>query len=282
MSAETSQYLQFLQACPTGCLLIDSGGVVTSMNEMAIDVMGIPEDKLLGVPLGELLVPEFSDSWEALLRGASAKPASVTVRISRALLPLELTVKQIDANHMAVGVRSMENEFELSAKAAGDLTHDVLTGLPDHYHVLSELYRRSHANQPKPMALLCLWIDELAGLVTSHGDKQVERVVKESGERIKGKLRSPDLVGRFEKSGFLALLTSDADTDQITEIAERLRGEIAFPVYFDKKLVSFTTSVALTSVMNTKPSIEKLLALLEASGNRASTSGGSRTDILQL
>ena len=282
MSAEVEKYAPVLRCSPIGCIIV-SGGVIRAANPEVVETTGIPLGRLLGVPLCDLLVPEFQAPLAALLDDASeATSVALGVRLSRALAPVELLVRRLDDGVNIVGVRSMATEYFFSAKAAGSLTHDVITGFPDRYQLLSQLHDRITATQPTPLALVCLWIDELPQLVSTNGERAVDRVVREVGQRIQGRLRSPDVLGRFDEAGFLTLLTSDAPTTQLTEIAERLRAEVAFPVEFDGSLVSFTASVAVASVSDRRPSVERALAQLEAAGNRAKAGGGNRTEILEL
>lgn len=284
MSADIEQYEEALNLAPIGCLLVEDG-VIRMVNPEAIETMGIPMDRMLGVPLAELLVPEYENACVDLLDRTGSAVNSVgaePVRLARALAPMELMARGIDNGVVIVGVRSMSNEHYYSAQAGGSLTHDTVTGFPDHYHVLSQLHERLASPNKKPMALLCLWIDELPDMAETHGKRAVHRVMREAGQRLQDRLRAPDVLGRFEEAGFLVMMSSDSKPEQLTEIAERLRGEIAFPVELDRGLVSFTASVVVGSISNQRPSIERILALLEAAANRAANSGGNRTDYLTI
>ncbi len=281
MSSSRELFAELLDKSPSGCLLLE-GGVIKQVNTVAIEVMGIPRQRMIGVPLAELLVPEYEEACVDLLQRVGDRPESEPVRLAAGLAPVELTAKSLDDGVTVVSVRSMANEHYYSAQASGALTHDLTTGLPSHYHVLSNLNAELASSRRKPLALLCLWVDELAELADVNGKRAVQRVVKEVGQRIDGKLRAPDTLGRFDDAGFLIVMSSDAATEQLTEIAERLRAEVAFPVEFDGGLVSFTASIVVGTVNYDRPSIERILALLEAAANRAASSGGNRTEVLTL
>jgi|GEM_PF-6136074 len=277
------QTLQSLVAfCPSGCIVLNSDGTVSLVNDLASQATDIPTDKLLGVPFADLLVPEFGDYFTAILASDLEEAQTISVRLASGLKPIELRITAIADSTYVMSVRDLMTEHKLSAQAGADLTHDQLTGLPNQYHVLALLNERMNASNPKPLSLVCVWIDELPELTSSHGIKAVEKVIQEVGDRLTQKLRAPDMLGRFDEAGFLALLTSDAKEEELAEIADRLRNEIAFPVNFDKKLVSFTASVALATLGNKKPSVERILALMESSGTRAANDGGNRTDILKF
>jgi diguanylate cyclase (GGDEF)-like protein len=279
--ADVEQYHNLLRYSPFGCLLV-TGGEILAVNDEAVAVLGIPRDRLLGVPLGDLLVPEYEPAWTDLLVTASDSPSTAAVRLSRGLAPIELTVRALTGELVVAGVRSMAAEHRYSALAGAELTHDAVTGFPNRYHLLSQLNERLTAPQAGPLALIGVWIDDLPHLASSRGEQAVSRLVREVGRRIQSRLRGPDLLGRLDEAGFLTVLRSSAPIAQLTDVAERLRAEIAFPVDFDDSLVSFTASVVVGSVAGRQPSIERAVALIEAAADRAASGGGNRTEILEL
>ncbi|MGF1597459.1 MAG: GGDEF domain-containing protein [Acidimicrobiales bacterium] len=283
MTAEVEKYASLLRLAPFGCLVVIDG-VVKAANTEAIEVTGVPLGRLLGVELRDLLVPEFHEPCDDALAGANGTTRRLAVRLARALAPVELNVRaSADNENVAiVGVRSMESEYRLSARSAGELTHDQVTGLPDRYQLLSLFHERMNVPRRSTLALVALWVDDLGQLSETKGEGTADRIVREVGERIQARLRSPDVIGRLDHDGFLSILTSDAPTAQLTEIADRLRGEVAFPVDVENSLISFTASVAVASLQDRQPSIERALAQLEAAANRARNSSGNRTEVLEL
>ena len=281
MSTEQQPYADLLQWCPGPCALVEDG-VIRAVNDEVVATTDIPRGRLLGVPLADLLVPEFTAAWLRAIENADVTVRSVAVRLARGLTPLELTVRALPDGQVAVGLRSMAADMHYSALAGAELTHDPVTGFPNRYYVLSQLHDRITSPQRTPLALVGLWIDELPQLAEAQGERVVDRVVWEVGQRLQTRLRSPDVLGRFDSAGFLSLLTSDAPTSQLTEIADRLRDEVAFPVDFDDTLVSFTASVAVASISERRPSIERALAQLDAAANRAASGAGNRTEVLEI
>lgn len=285
MTAEIERFDPLLTLAPLGCLLVE-GGIIRRVNAQAVETMDIPSERMVGVPLKELLVPDHEDGCVELLEQAATdpddRPRTQSVRLARGLRPIELMARLVAGDLVLVGVRSMMAEHRYSAQAGGALTHDPITGFPDHYHVLSQLNERLLAPNRKPLALVALWIDDLQGLSETHGMRVVNRVMRETGLRLQDRLRGPDLLGRFDDAGFLVVMSSESTSEQLTEIADRLRSEVAFPVELDRGLVSFTASVVVGSITSPGVSIERVLALLEAAANRAANSKGNRTDFLSI
>lgn len=281
MPSDLDALTELFDVVPVGCLLLDEGVIVAS-NDQALATMAIPRDRLVGVPLAELLVPEFEEAYNEMLSVLGAESASLSVRLAAGLAPIELLARKVSDGKAIVVVRSMATEHHYSAQSGGALTHDLVTGLPDHFHVLSQLHLRLSAPKRLPMAIMCLWVDDLGQLAEMHGQRAVERIVKEVSNRVQHKLRAPDMIGRFEDAGFLVLMTTDSQAEDLTDVAERLRDEVAFPIEIDGNLLSFTASVVVASIAHHRPSIERILALLEAAANRAVVSGGNRTDVLAI
>lgn len=285
MAAEAERFADLVRLSPGACLLV-SGGVVEAVNAETVEVTGIPEERLVGVPLTELLLPELEPAWHDGVRraqsgGVAPAVARVRSRLGATLEPVELSLRHLGEDHLIVGLRGTAAEHHYSALAGAELTHDPVTGLANRYHLLALLHHRITSADRNPLALVGLWVDELPKLAGVRGDRAAERVVREVGQRLQSRLRSPDVLGRFDDSGFLALLGSEAPPSQLTEIAERLRGEVAFPVEVDNGLASFTASVAVASITSRRASIHKALSQLEAAAARAAQ-GGNRTEILDV
>jgi len=285
VAAEAERFADLVRLIPGACLLV-SDGVVEAVNAETVEVTGIPEDRLVGVSLTELLLPELEPAWHDGVRraqtgGLSPSVALVRTRLGATLEPVELSLRHLGDDRLIVGLRGTAAEHHYSALAGAELTHDPVTGLANRHHLLALLHHRITSADRNPLALVGLWIDELPKLAGVRGDRAAERVVREVGQRIQARLRSPDVLGRFDDSGFLALLGSEAPPAQLTEIAERLRGEVAFPVEVDNGLASFTASVAVASITSRRASIHKALSQLEAAAARAAQ-GGNRTEILDV
>jgi len=75
MTSEKGQYSELVRRSPGGCLLLQDG-VVQQVNPEAVEIMGIPSGRLLGVRLSELLVPEFEDALGDLLERRAERQSS--------------------------------------------------------------------------------------------------------------------------------------------------------------------------------------------------------------
>ncbi len=281
MVTDAERLAEIVRFSPGACLVLEEGEV-RGANAEAIDVTGIPRKRLVGVALHELAIDEHQESTKAAIAAASSTVTTHRLRLSGGLRPIELSIRLVAGRISLVMVRSLAFEHELSAKAGGSLTHDAVTSLPDRYHVLEQLQHRLTVVPAQPLALIGLWIDDLDTLVNEQGQRVVDRINRQVGERVQARLRGPDLLGRFDSAGFLVLLNTDSEMEQLKEIADRLRSEVSFPVEFDGSLVSFTSSVMVASIGKKRPSIERILARLQMVSEKAAGGAGNRTDIFSL
>jgi len=272
-----------LRWIPGGCLVVEQGIVEAANAEAAVVLSATPE-QLLGARLDSLVIEEHQPLVAELEKAIGSRPLTLEVRARGSLDPFELTYRPGfgGPTGAVVGVRSMLREYRLSALAGAELTHDQTTGLPNRLYLLSQLNERITASRARPLAIACVWIDELDGLRSSRGEHAVSRVLREVASRMGRRLRGPDLLGRLDESGFLALLSSEAPTKQIAEIGQRLRDEIAFPVDFNDTLISFTASIAVASIGADRPTLAEAVAAVEAAASRAKHSGGNHTEVFPV
>ncbi len=281
MATDAERIADVLRFSPIACVVVEDG-VIKGANAEAIDVSRVPRGRLVGSPLSELVVEESAGEVERILAGAGDSLVSGQVRLAAGLVPIELTTRRISGRLQIVSLRHMEVEHRMSAMAGGELTHDAITGLPDRYHVLEKLHERLTVAPTSPLALIAIWIDDLDSLRAERGDRVAQKITRQVGERVQARLRGPDLLGRLDDAAFLALLTTDSELEQLREIADRLRGEVSFPVEVDGGLVSFTSSVMVVSIGAKRPSLERVLARLETVGRKAAASGGNRTELFTM
>ncbi len=275
MAKSVDSLTDLIKAAPVATLVVEDG-VVRGVSNEAVQVLGVPRDRLLGVDLVEFMVPELAGSVGDALQAAGSSLNTVESRLGVNLAPIEFTFRQLSRRTVAVGVRSLAREHGLSANAGGELTHDLVTRLPNRYHVLEQLHHRLGAPRPMPLAVVAVWIDELGTMREERGGRVADRICRQVGERMAARLRGPDLLGRFDESGFVALLTTDAEGEGLVEIASRLRDEVAFPVEIDGGLVSFTATVAVGQ-LPPRSSLQSIVMQLDSAGERAARSGGNRT-----
>jgi len=163
-------------------------------------------------------------------------------------------VRPIDRNELKARLKTqirrkrfqekLRSNYEVSLSMA--LT-DTLTGLYNRRYLNVHLQKllQDGGDQKKPLAILMFDIDHFKSVNDTHGHNVGDEVLKTFADRIKGRLRSFDILARTGGEEFVAVLV-DVQFEKACYIAERLRRSVAedpFPASIEEGELSITTSI---------------------------------------
>jgi two-component system cell cycle response regulator len=152
---------------------------------------------------------------------------------------------------------------------------DPLTGLRNRRYVrrhLEGVLRNSGA------AVLLLDVDHFKAVNDTHGHAAGDVVLREIAERVRGHLRSADVVARYGGEEFMVVM-SGATAEDGRLVAERLRGAIAQqPVAVEGQVLSVTASVGVAGGPAGTVA-DELVAAADAALYRAKKAGRNRVEI---
>jgi diguanylate cyclase (GGDEF)-like protein len=100
-------------------------------------------------------------------------------------------------------------------EASGVLNHEMMQS-----HLREAL--GTFAEHPVPFSILCMEIDNLAGIQARDGPGAVASVLRIVAQTLENSLRPTDFLGRWQENQFLAILMECSATE-IVRAAERLR-----------------------------------------------------------
>ena len=124
--------------------------------------------------------------------------------------------------------------------------HDALTGLHNRAAFTARL-ERALARTPAQNAASLLFID-LDGfkLVNDkHGHAVGDALLREVAERLRGRVRRGDLVGRLGGDEFTVLLTNIAKPEQGAEVADKLLDALTAPYRLGEKVLNIGASIGV-------------------------------------
>jgi diguanylate cyclase (GGDEF)-like protein len=170
-------------------------------------------------------------------------------------------------------LRAIEQELTRQAKM------DSLTGLANRRHFIElaqqELVRARRFETL--LSALMLDLDEFKGINDTYGHQAGDDVLRKVGDTCRKTLREIDIVGRVGGEEF-AILLPESDSKQATEVAERLRQEIAnavIPLAQDRK-VNVTASIGLATLTGAETTVDNLLKQADEALYEAKRSGRNR------
>lgn len=145
---------------------------------------------------------------------------------------------------------------------AFNVSHDVLTGLPNRTLLEDRLYQACRLSQryDRSVTLLFIDLDGFKLINDSLGHRLGDQLLIEVGKRLSALVRSGDTVARISGDEFIILLPDLLEAEDAVIVVERVIEEIAVPYHLDGETIHLTASVGIST---TDGSIEKPMALLQ-------------------
>jgi len=190
----------------------------------------------------------------------SIGPARLAAVIAALLAPIGLLVFREDPTNRLVAVGlcgvlaaaavlriagSMRLQAAVEATLFRQATHDELTGLPSRSAIMNRLERLTSVDQPGPVALIFLDVDQFKLVNDSMGHTVGDELLVMAAERIVSCVRDDDLVGRISGDEFV-IVSSGIDHDSAYELADRVRQAFRHPFELGAGEVFVTVSIGIT------------------------------------
>lgn len=190
-------------------------------------------------------------------------------------------LRPVDPNELRARVRNQIRRKRYQEMLRADLDRslemavtDPLTGLRNRRYVrrhLDGVLRQTSA------AVLLLDVDRFKAVNDTHGHATGDAVLREVADRVRGHLRSADVVARYGGEEFLVVM-SGATTEDGVLVAERLRHAVAAtPVTAEGVPVGVTVSVGVAAG-TAGGSGDALVAAADAALYRAKNEGRDRVE----
>jgi diguanylate cyclase (GGDEF)-like protein len=148
---------------------------------------------------------------------------------------------------------------------------DSLTGLPNRRALTAEVLARL-ADNGRHRALLLLDLDKFKEVNDSLGHHVGDQLLVQVGARLRACLRRGDLLARLGGDEF-AVLLDDADHDEATDAAVKLRAALAEPFTLDEVVLHSSVSVGISLFPDDGPDLSTLLRKADIAMYKAKTSG---------
>ena len=160
-------------------------------------------------------------------------------------------------------------------------TTDALTGLANRGHALETLQTMATRAQRKhePMGVILLDVDHFKQVNDQHGHPAGDQVLQEIARILQAGIRTYDLAARYGGEEFL-LLCDGADLATTTEIAERIRANVASHRFVLAQNSQLQVTVSLGLHVGST-SADAAMALIEAADQalyRAKQAGRNRVE----
>lgn len=166
---------------------------------------------------------------------------------------------------------------------AGPVRNDPLTGLPTREVVLERL-RHVGLDDGQLLGVLSIDLDSFSAVNDVFGSAAGDRLLVEISERLLDALRPGDMAARIGSDEFLLCChhlgrSAEAARDNLTRIAQRIRGLLAQPIGDGRTVLQITASVGGALGHSGIDQPEELLATAAAAMLQVRELGGNAIDI---
>lgn len=237
-----------LATVEAGLMAIDLGGRVADVNPAALEILGIPRERLLGDPGwweliglrdmdGHPLEQGENSPWaRAIVHGEGVRdvqqqitrPDGSVVAISANYQPLR-TGASGEVTGMVASLTDITEARRLQARLAHQALHDPLTGLPNRLLFQERLEQALARPQRDRVAVLLLGLDRFRAVNDTHGHDAGDQVLIEVSTRLHQVLDVAQPLARMGGDEF-AVLAECADERELGELAARLAATFRAPL----------------------------------------------------
>ncbi|MDK9736932.1 sensor domain-containing diguanylate cyclase [Vibrio sp. D404a] len=153
--------------------------------------------------------------------------------------------------------------YRLYTIAHGRSMHDELTMLPNRRYFMYSLkmaFKNAQRNGSEHFAVMNIDLDGFKSINDTYGHAAGDKVLVEVAKRIRGVLRSSDIVARMGGDEFLILLPRVHDDQHLLSIRSKLERDICLrPVQFDGREISLDVSIGWVAYTEVYRDVDELL-----------------------
>jgi len=211
---------RILNAMGDSIILTDPEGKIIRVNEAAINLLGQPENKLIGMPIVSFIAVANRDSFT--LENEKRSLETVFISSRDAEIPVSYTSSNIDADDLdfagfIITARNIA-ERKLTEQRIRYLARiDALTRVPNRMqfqHLLQRSIARSRRSK-KELALFYLDIDRFKDINDTYGHSAGDACLEALAERLAKVLPESAIIGRLAGDEFGVVLETHEPNDNI-------------------------------------------------------------------
>jgi diguanylate cyclase (GGDEF)-like protein/PAS domain S-box-containing protein len=165
-----------------------------------------------------------------------------------------------------------------------DALHDALTGLPNRTLFVDRLEHalaRARRRPDEIFAVLFLDLDRFKVVNDSLGHLLGDRLLVEFARRMERCVRPGDTVSRLGGDEFTILLEDLRDTNEVSQVADRIHAELAHPFNIGGQDVYTSASIGIALGDSEYARAEQLLRDADTAMYRAKSGGKARHEVFQ-
>lgn len=281
---------------PGSLIMEDLQGRIVLLNQYVFELLGLPgtEEYVLGKPAHPLMVfsSHVAEDSQAFLkrvedlRAADRPSYGEEIRlkdgrwIERDFIPIRL-------REQLIGFLYIYRDISQRKRHARELwqlaTSDPLTGIPNRRAFFENIEheRTRLMRYPGNATVLMIDIDHFKKINDTHGHAAGDAMLCHCVRQMRKLLRESDTLARLGGEEF-AILLPQTNREGALGLAERVRKVIEdTPLVYNDAPIYVTTSVGVTVMSHTDPSVDKTLSRADHALYEAKRNGRNRVEIAE-
>ncbi|NEV64895.1 ABC transporter substrate-binding protein [Thiorhodococcus minor] len=279
---------QILAMVDVAVLAMHADGVITEANRRAAEMFGYGDEELIGLPLSELVPPEYRqrhiDHVRAFFDGEQserlmgARPELSAYRKDGSPFPVEISISKLDVGGdwaVVATVRDITDRKASEEALVWRASHDALTGLANRSLILERLAQalRRSGQRAHGVALLFIDLDGFKLINDTHGHSKGDELLKAIAQRLVEHVRPGDTVARLGGDEFVILCDQVESPASIASLADRLNDLLRKPVELDGDRLFAAASIGVATGHGSTHGAEDLLRNADAAMYEAKERG---------
>jgi len=295
---EKERALVTLGSIGDGVISTDAAGVITFLNQVAIDLTGWSAEEAIGQPLEQVLNIVHENTREpcenpvtyCLSQGKVIGMANHTLLINRqgVEIAIEDSAAPIrDRQGNIIGVVMVFHDVtqarDMAQRMTWQATHDSLTGLINRreFERRVEELLQSAQMRHKQHALLYMDLDQFKIVNDTCGHIAGDELLKQLGFLLEETARESDALARLGGDEF-GLLLAGCPVERAKQIADELRQEIKeFRFVWEDKTFEIGVSIGLVEINEHSQNLSSILSAADVACYAAKDLGRNRIHIYQ-
>ncbi len=260
-----------------GVLLLDQWDRVIDLNKSAQALIDRPTAQILARPLAESWPP-----WAPMDAPSAGASSQTDLHLTEGGVRrhYEVSWSPLSKRGHVVGrlvvLRNVTERVLMEDSLRQQALTDGLTGLPNRALFMSRLDDAIHQAKrhgTSIFAVMVLDLDRFKLINDSIGHLAGDVLLQSVATKLHRCVREADTVGRMGGDEFMILLRSVTDFREVLPILERIREELATPVYFRQQEMTATSSVGVVLWDSSYEDSESLLRAADTAMYQAKEDG---------
>ncbi len=279
---DAAAYEQLFRRAGSVLAILDAQACFLAVNDACERVLGRPASELVGHSLLEDLHPHDPSSAVRSASGSGGWQEGFVELLGRH--------RHADGSWRWLLWSGSSHEGRWYA-AAKDVTEwirleqragrDALTGLPDREVFLDELEHAlaRHARAQLSLAVLYIDLDAFARVNETLGREAADRLLGEAAQRVRGAVRTGDIVARLAGDQFVVLLELLEDDHHAVTAARRVLAAFERPFEHGGQPVALRVSIGIATAGDAAGGAAGVLREADVAMHRAKSAGRARFSI---